>query len=32
MNSIESVQKQKSQSYNLAKGGLTNLTRKRKYV
>jgi len=29
MNSIESTQKQKSQSYNLAKGGLTNLQRKR---
>ncbi|WVQ78786.1 hypothetical protein IAT38_000877 [Cryptococcus sp. DSM 104549] len=28
MNSIESTQKQKAQSYNLAKGGLTNLQRK----
>ena len=32
MNSIEATQKQKSQSYNLAKGSLTNLERKRTYV
>lgn len=32
MNSIESVQKQKTQSYNLVKGSLTNLQRKRTWV
>ena len=29
INSIESVQKQKQQSYSLARGSLTNLQRKR---
>jgi hypothetical protein len=29
MNSIDSTQKQKLQSYNLAKGGLTNIQRKK---
>lgn len=29
MNSIDAVQKQKTQSYNLVKGNLTNLQRKR---
>ena len=29
---IEATQKEKAQSYNLAKGGLTTLQRKQKYV
>jgi hypothetical protein len=32
MNSIDSVQKQRTQSYNLVKGNLTNLQRKRASV